>query len=98
MTFCSVADGHPIGGRAEFRAATSHVREFETMLRSVQDLQGVVVEGVDGQIGRARDFYFDDEAWAIRFLVVDTGAWLEGRKVLIPQIAIGRPDRSGRGL
>jgi hypothetical protein len=68
------------------------------MLRSVQDLQGVVVEGVDGQIGRARDFYFDDEAWAIRFLVVDTGAWLEGRKVLIPQIAIGRPDRSGRVL
>lgn len=68
------------------------------MLRSVKDLLGVVVAGVDGQIGRARDFYFDDEAWAIRFLVVDTGAWLEGRKVLISPIAIGHADRSGRFL
>jgi len=27
----------------------------------------------DGIIGRVQDFYFDDEAWVIRYLVVDCG-------------------------
>ena len=39
-----------------------------------------------------KDFYFDDEAWVIRYLVVDTGAWLSGRKVLISPVAIGQPN------
>ena len=34
----------------------------------------------------------DDDRWAIRYLVVDTGSWLPGRKVLISPHAIGRPD------
>ena len=68
------------------------------MLCSVNDLRGFVVEGIDGQIGRVRDFYFDDATWTIRFLVVDTGAWLDGRHVLVSPIAIGAPDRNGRVL
>jgi hypothetical protein len=62
------------------------------MLRSINDLHRLVVEGIDGSIGRINDLYFDDQAWTIRFLVVETGAWLEGRKVLISPFATHEPD------
>ncbi len=68
------------------------------MLQSINDLHGFVVEGIDGSIGRISDLYFDDRAWTIRFLVVETGAWLEGRKVLISPVAIGEPDWDRRRL
>jgi hypothetical protein len=68
------------------------------MLRSLNDLHGFAVEGTDGRIGRVEDFYFDDLAWTVRFLVVATGDWLDGRKVLISPIAIGDPDATGRVL
>ncbi len=59
------------------------------MLRSVEDLEGCAVGATDGEIGRVQDFYFDDLAWVARCLVVDTGAWLSSRKVLISPMAIG---------
>jgi len=62
------------------------------MIRNVKDLRGYVIRATDGVIGRVDDFYFDDEDWGIRYLVVDTGKWLSGRKVLISPIAIGSPD------
>ncbi|MEO7889701.1 MAG: PRC-barrel domain-containing protein [Vicinamibacterales bacterium] len=68
------------------------------MLRSVKDLKGYAIKATDGDVGRVHDFYFDDEAWAIRYLIVDTGSWLPGRRVLISPIAIGHPDWSARRL
>ena len=68
------------------------------MLRNVKDLHGVVVEGTDGSIGQIDDLFFDDEAWTIRFLVVETDAWLGGRKVLISPVAAGEPDWNRRLL
>ena len=62
------------------------------MLRSMNDLEECTIRATDGAIGHVRDFYFDDEAWAIRYLVVDAGTWLSSRKVLISPIAIGHPD------
>ena len=57
------------------------------MLRSMKDLEGCTIGAVDGEIGGVRDFYFDDESWVIRYLVVDTGNWLSHRRVLIAPIA-----------
>ncbi|MEP7347237.1 MAG: PRC-barrel domain-containing protein [Gemmatimonadaceae bacterium] len=62
------------------------------MLRSMNDLEGYAIRATDGDIGRVTDFYFDDAAWVIRYLVVDTGSWLASRKVLISPVAIGRPN------
>jgi sporulation protein YlmC with PRC-barrel domain len=62
------------------------------MMRNVRDLRGYAIRATDGDIGTVADFYFDDEDWAIRYLVVDTGTWLSGRKVLISPAAIGSPD------
>ena len=50
------------------------------MLRNVKDLRGYAIRATDGVIGRVDDFYFDDEDWGVRYLVVDTGGWLSGRK------------------
>lgn len=58
------------------------------MLRSMKDMEGYAIGTTDGVIGQVQDFYFDDEAWVIRYLVVDA----EDRKVLISPISIGRPD------
>ena len=68
------------------------------MLRSLKDLQHYRIGASDGDIGHVRDFYFDDRLWVIRYLVVDTGTWLSGRKVLISPLAIGRPDWLQRTL
>ncbi|MEO6985870.1 MAG: PRC-barrel domain-containing protein [Paralcaligenes sp.] len=68
------------------------------MLRSMKELEDYAIQATDGVIGHVRDFYFDDEAWVIRYLVVDTGSWLLSRKVLISPIAIGDPDWVGKVL
>jgi hypothetical protein len=46
------------------------------MLRSVKQLYGDKLGATDGEIGRVKDFYFDDQNWAVRYLVADTGSWL----------------------
>ena len=53
------------------------------MLRSIKQLYGDELKATDGDIGRIKDFYFDDQNWAVRYVIVDTGSWLSGRLVLI---------------
>jgi uncharacterized protein YrrD len=62
------------------------------MLRNVKELRGFAIHATDGMIGEVADLYFDDEDWAIRYLVVDTGHWLSGRRVLISPLALGHVD------
>ena len=68
------------------------------MLRSLHDLRKYTLSATDGNIGSVTDFYFDDESWVVRYLVVDTDPWLMGRTVLISPISIGRPDFMERDL
>ena len=68
------------------------------MLRSMKDLEQYAIGATDGPIGHVKDFYFDDEAWVIRYLVVETGSWLSSRKVLISPMSIRQPDWAGRRL
>jgi hypothetical protein len=53
------------------------------------------INATDDQIGHVKEAYFDDEAWTIRYLVVDTGNWLTGRKVLISPYSIQTPLTEG---
>jgi hypothetical protein len=62
------------------------------MLRSVKELQGYTIRAIDGDMGKAHEFYFDDQSWLVRYLVIDTGNWLLGRRVLISPHALGQPD------
>jgi len=42
------------------------------MLRSVKSLEGSAIGATDGAVGKVKDFYFDDQAWVVRYLIVDT--------------------------
>ncbi len=66
------------------------------MLRSVDNLIGFSLGASDGEIGRVHSFLFDYGDWAIHYLVVDTGRWLPGRKVLIPTKVLDQPDWQDR--
>jgi uncharacterized protein YrrD len=61
-------------------------------LRSMAQIQGSDVLALDGEIGRVVDTYFEDGRWIVRYLVVDTGNWLTGRKVLISPHSVKHID------
>lgn len=62
------------------------------MLRSLDEITGYGIEARDGELGKVKDFYFDDIRWRIRYVLVDTGDWLPGRRVLIAPASVGEPD------
>ena len=68
------------------------------MIRSAKDMKKFEIVATDGQIGSVDDFYFDDERWAIRYAVVDTGRWLPGRRVLISPLSISRTEWNDQRL
>jgi uncharacterized protein YrrD len=68
------------------------------MLNSVKKFRGFTVAGLDGEVGTIKDVYFDDEKWAIRYLVVDTGGWFSGHKVLISPFSVISADWEGQGV
>jgi uncharacterized protein YrrD len=62
------------------------------MLLAISTLKGFSVEAKDGALGTVSDFLFDDTTWKLRWLVIDTGKWLTGRKVLVHPSVIGDAD------
>ena len=62
------------------------------MFAYLRDLEGLHLAAEDGEIGRVTDVYFDDESWTVRYLVVATGSWLFGKKVLISPNAVSSID------
>jgi sporulation protein YlmC with PRC-barrel domain len=58
------------------------------VLRRASELKRYSIRATDGDIGHVDDFYFDDQSWVVRYLVVNAGNWLTGRKVLVSPIAI----------
>lgn len=55
-------------------------------------IKAATLRATDGDIGSVQDLFFEDSAWGIRYLVVDTGKWLPGRKVLISPATVKDPD------
>lgn len=68
------------------------------MQRNVRDLRGFAIGAIDGTVGTVNDCCFNDDDWTIRYLVVDTGRWLSGRKVLISTVAVGHAGWMARRL
>jgi hypothetical protein len=68
----------------------------ESHLRSARGMVGFSVRAVDESVGQVRDFLFDDETWALRYLVVETRKWLFGRRVLLRQASVQRVDWASR--
>jgi PRC-barrel domain len=68
------------------------------MLTNSTHLKGLEIHATDGEIGTVDEFYFDDETWAIRYLVAQTGGWLGGRPVLISPFSVVRADWQAKRL
>lgn len=58
------------------------------MLHLARKIIGSPVRAVDGDIGTLEDFYFDDDRWVVRYLVIDTGSWLGGRRVAVSPMSV----------
>ena len=84
---CALADRRRPRSRACCRWVPFTISAETFMLRSAKDIEDCTIGATDGAIGKVEDCYFDDEAWVIRYLVVDTGEWLSSRKVLISRSA-----------
>ncbi|MEO8764286.1 MAG: PRC-barrel domain-containing protein [Ginsengibacter sp.] len=62
------------------------------MKRGINSLIGYAIGATDGEIGKVKEFYFDDLTWTVRYVIVETGNWLNSRKVLISPQALLTPD------
>jgi hypothetical protein len=66
-------------------------------LRSANEVIGYDIQASDGEIGHAVDLVVDDEAWVIRYIVVDMRDWLPGKRVLVSPSwtgAVAWPERN----
>lgn len=68
------------------------------MLRSLRTLCDFWIHAADGDLGAVHDFYVDDRDWTVRHVVVDTGNWLPGRKVVLSPAAISYDNWRDRHL
>ncbi|MDQ3812979.1 MAG: PRC-barrel domain-containing protein, partial [Armatimonadota bacterium] len=68
------------------------------MILSLKAMRGYAIQALDGNCGRVDDVYFDDKRWCIRHLVVKTGGWLTGRRVLVDPSELAKRDYQVRTL
>jgi uncharacterized protein YrrD len=68
------------------------------MLNQAKTLKGYKLNSLDGEIGKIKEFYFDDHYWTIRYLVADTGNWLMDRQVLISPHALGVVNKDAQNI
>ena len=76
--------------RDQGKAATSAHKAWDAHLRSMQEVAGYHIQAEDGELGHVEDFIIDDQTWAIRYLIIKTGNWWSGKKVLVSPLWIGR--------
>jgi uncharacterized protein YrrD len=87
--------GHPFQGlfqhSARFVATDVPATIREVAMNNASRVIGKSIDALNGEIGSVHDLYFDDQTWSVRYLVVDTGKWLSGRKVLVAPEAVVKP-------
>ena len=60
------------------------------MLRSIKEMLDYSILATNGEIGHVIDILLDDSDLKARYLVIDTGGWLSGRKVLLSAAWLSR--------
>ncbi len=66
------------------------------MLRSLKALERYTVSASDGDIGNVVNFLLDDERWIVRYLVVESGGFIDAPRVLISPISFRDVEWSTR--
>lgn len=59
------------------------VHEGDPNLRSIEEVTGYHIAVTDGEIGHAEDFLIQLDDWLIRYMVVETGNWFDGKRILV---------------
>jgi hypothetical protein len=78
----------PLGGVAVIDIWTFQVEPFEGT-PDTPELSGFSVEATDGKIGKIDEATYESGG---SFLIVDTGPWIFGKKVMLPAGAVQRID------
>ena len=66
------------------------------MLHLAGKIRGATVLATDGEIGAVEDFFFEQDRWTVRYVLVDTGRWLSGKRVLLSPMSVTGPwSRAG---
>jgi uncharacterized protein YrrD len=68
------------------------------MLNQAKTLKGYKLDSLDGEIGKIKEFYFDDHYWTIRYLIADTGNWLTNKLVLISPHALALVNKEAQNI
>jgi uncharacterized protein YrrD len=78
----------PPGRQQRAKNKTQKNEGSTIMLSRAKTLESYKLHSLDGELGKVKEFYFDDHHWTIRYLIADTGNWLMGRQVLISPYAL----------
>ncbi len=62
------------------------------MLHRIKNLENLKISNEKESLGFLSDFYIDDQSWITRYIVVDSGNWLTGKKVLVSPHSIKKPN------
>jgi PRC-barrel domain len=78
-------------GQAWLLPCWNQDKEEYVMLMSTKEILGFTIQATDGEIGQVSDFLVDDH-FKLRYLVIDTGKWLPGKKVALATAWISSVD------
>ncbi len=62
------------------------------MLIAASRIRGCSIEGPGDGLGTVKDVLFAQHSWTVRYLDVDTGVWLPGRRVLLSPDVVHSAD------
>jgi hypothetical protein len=68
------------------------------MLISTRSVLRCFVENEEGIVGKLEDLLFDDESWAVRYVVIEIGGWIYQHQVLLPPALIDVVDWPNRSI
>ncbi|MCC3144961.1 PRC-barrel domain-containing protein [Halanaerobium sp. Z-7514] len=68
------------------------------MLRKLNELKAFKVQGKEEELGEVSDFYFDQDHFILRYLVLDTDCWLKKEQTLISTDEIEAIDHNKKEI
>lgn len=68
------------------------------MLISFNDIRQFAIRASDGRKGHAKDLYFDDVSWQVRYAVAESGFLFAKQEGLLKSTLLGDPDIENRTL
>jgi len=97
----AATDAAAINGSLESRPSSSRnstINKVINMFWNASAIKGYAIAATDGDVGHVADIMIDSVNWTVRWLIVDTGSWLNQRTVGLPVWALSRPDPEAHDL